>query len=182
MPHKKKDSDHLEDKTRGQLSDFEALMKIKIPISPNNTVLPILTPEGLYNKENLVRRKRETPKLATSPTNPTINPTLINDPSNEQLMNLIYKIHERIYKADVDQNQEVNLDTASKITDLYILWKQSPDYLDYPNFYEWIHRASTKVLKSITDLKGRPLETQAPTTPSPPLAQVTSQKHRLKQH
>ena len=157
-------------------------MKIKIPISPNNTVLPILTPEGLYNKENLVRRKRETPELATSPTYPTTNPTLINNPSNEQLMNLIYKIHERIYKADVDQNQEVNLDTASKITDLYILWKQSPDYLDYPNFYEWIHRASTKVLKSITDLKGRPLETQAPTTPSPPLAQVTSQKHRLKQH
>ena len=96
-------------------------MKIKIPISPNNTVLPILTPEGLYNKENLVRRKREIPELATTPTNPTINPTLINDPSNKQLMNLIYKIHERIYKADVDQNQEVNLDTASKITDLYIL-------------------------------------------------------------
>ena len=125
----------IEDKTRGQLANFESLMKIKIPISPNNTVLPVLTPEGLYNKENLVRRKRVTPELATSPTSfPTTIPTLINDPSNEQLMNLIYKIHERIYKADVEQSQEINLDTASKITDLYILWKHHLITLTTPNF------------------------------------------------
>ena len=90
-----RDLKSIEDKTKGQLNDFESLMKIKIPISPINTVLPTLTPEGLYDTDNLVRRKREIPSLTTPLTSdPTTNPTLINDPDNEQLMNLVYKIHE----------------------------------------------------------------------------------------
>lgn len=52
-----RDLKSIEDKTKGQLNDFESLMKIKIPISPINTVLPTLTPEGLYDTDNLVRRK-----------------------------------------------------------------------------------------------------------------------------
>ena len=66
----------IEDKVKGQHADIEALMKIKIPIEPVNTVLTKLTPEGFYDWD-VKRTKRG----------------ILENNITSQTMDLVQKIH-----------------------------------------------------------------------------------------
>ena len=135
-----RDSKMIEDKVKGQQADIESLMKIKIPIEPVNTVLTKLTPEGFYDWDDVKRAKWGAP----------------DNNITSQTMDLVQKIHNRLHQ-DVRLEQEADLETATRITNIYLLWKRSNAYEENLDFHKWLHSTSNNVMKGLTDEQGKPV-------------------------